>query len=45
MCLASLALALLCPAVAFVIFLMRRVTEGVGDHWEGDSGRVKREEL
>ena len=35
MCLASLALALLCPAVAFVVFLMRRVTGDVGGPWEG----------
>ena len=34
MCLASLALALLCPAVAFVVFLMR-VTGDVGGPWEG----------
>lgn len=45
LCLASLALALLCPAVALAILLMRKVTGDVGGHWEGNSGLVKREAL
>ena len=45
LCLASLALALQCPAVAFAIFLMRKITGDVGGHWEGNSDLVKREEL
>lgn len=44
MCLASLALALLCPAVTFAILLMRKVTGDVGGHWEGNSGLVKGQE-
>lgn len=38
MCSAGLALTLLCPAVAFAIFFIRRGTKDAGGHWEGNSG-------